>query len=83
MHYGTTLENIPAERPYLRVPQDKRDHWRERIVDRWKAGMGLAWSGSQTQVNNVNRAMRLSHLAPLMDVHGVQCFSLQKATPGR
>jgi hypothetical protein len=82
MRYGTTLENIPASGPYLRVHQDKRDHWRDRIVTGESMRVGLAWSGSQTQVNNVNRAMRLSHLSPITEMEGVQCFSLQKTDVG-
>jgi Flp pilus assembly protein TadD len=83
MRYGTTLENLPADGPYLRVPQDKRDRWRDRMVTHeGKLRIGVAWSGSQAQVNNVNRAMRLSLLSPLMEMHGVQCFSLQKADVG-
>jgi len=83
MHYGTTFENIPAKRPYLRTPQDKLDAWRERL-SAWdgKLKVGIAWAGSRQQVNNVNRSMRLSELAPLINTPGVQCFSLQKADAG-
>jgi hypothetical protein len=34
------------------------------------------------QVNNMNRAVRLSELQPLMTMAGVQCFSLQKGDAG-
>ena len=83
MHYGTTLETIPAKLPYLRAPQDKLDAWRERL-SAWdgKLKVGIAWAGSRQQVNNVNRSMHLSELAPLMNVPGVQCFSLQKGDAG-
>jgi tetratricopeptide (TPR) repeat protein len=83
MHYGTTLESIPANVPYLRAPQDKVERWRERLVP-WqgKFKVGIAWSGSRVQVNNTNRAMHLSDLQPLLDAEGVQCFSLQKGDAG-
>ena len=83
MHYGTTLANIPAKLPYLHTPQDKSDAWRERM-SAWngKLKVGIAWAGSRQQVNNVNRSMRLSELAPLMKMPGVQCFSLQKGDAG-
>jgi len=83
MHYGTTLANIPAMLPYLRTPQDRLDAWRERM-SAWngKLKVGIAWAGSGQQVNNVNRSMRLSELAPLMKMPGVQCFSLQKGDAG-
>ncbi len=83
MHYGTTLETIPDAAPYLHAPQGKVDAWRERLApwsDKFK--IGLAWSGSQQQVNNNNRGIHLSELMPIMGMPGVQCFSLQKGDAG-
>lgn len=83
MHYGTTLDNLPAQVPYLRAPAAKVAQWRERLKP-WdgKRKVGIAWAGSPVQVNNRNRSMPLSALAPLLDVPGVQCFSLQKGPGG-
>jgi tetratricopeptide (TPR) repeat protein len=83
MHYRTTVETIPAQMPYLQAPSEKTAQWRERLAP-WqgKFKLGIAWSGSQKQVNNNNRAIRLSELAPLLDMKGVQCFSLQKGDAG-
>jgi hypothetical protein len=81
--FGTTLETIPAEVPYLHAPAAQRARWRERLAP-WAGQfkLGLAWSGSLAQVNNRNRAMPLSLLAPLLDLPGVQCFNLQKGDAG-
>jgi Tfp pilus assembly protein PilF len=83
LHYGTTLANVPAQTPYLIAPQHKAAQWRERLAP-WqgKFKVGLAWSGSRQQVNNNNRAMRLSDLMPILALPGVQCFSLQKGDAG-
>jgi tetratricopeptide (TPR) repeat protein len=83
MHYGTTLETIPAEVPYLHAPLEKAGLWRERL-SAWngKFKVGIAWSGSQKMVNNRNRAIHLSELAPILAMEGVQCFSLQKDDAG-
>lgn len=83
LHYGTTLANVPAQVPYLSAPADKAALWRERLAP-WqgKFKIGLAWSGSRQQVNNNNRAMRLSDLMPILGLPGVQCFSLQKGDAG-
>ena len=83
MHYGTTLANVPAQVPYLQAPAAKVAQWRERLKP-WdgKRKVGIAWAGSPVQVNNRNRSMPLSALAPLLDVPGVQCFSLQKGPGG-
>jgi tetratricopeptide (TPR) repeat protein len=83
LHYGTTLANVPAQVPYLTAPQDKAARWRARLAP-WqgKFKIGLAWSGSRQQVNNNNRALRLSDLMPILALQGVQCFSLQKGDAG-
>ncbi len=80
---GTTLESIPSAVPYLRPPADAVERWRERLAP-WSGQfrIGIAWSGFQGQVNNRNRAVLLSELAPVWQAEGVQCFSLQKADAG-
>jgi tetratricopeptide (TPR) repeat protein len=82
-HYGTTLDNIPAQVPYLHADEAKAAQWRERLQP-WagQRKIGIAWAGSPVQVNNRNRSMPLSALAPLLPVPGVQCFSLQKGPGG-
>jgi len=78
-----TLDDIPAAPRYLRAPADRAARWRDRLAP-WqgKFRIGLAWSGMQRQVNNRNRALALGHLAPLFDLPGVQCFSLQQTDAG-
>ncbi len=80
----TTLGDIPAAPRYLHAPADRVAHWRDRLAP-WQGRfrIGLAWSGTRRQLNNRNRAVALSHLAPLFDLPGVQCFSLQQADAGR
>ncbi|MBI5275685.1 MAG: tetratricopeptide repeat protein [Burkholderiales bacterium] len=83
MRYGTTLESIPAEVPYLKTTEAKKAGWAERMAP-WQGRfkVGLAWSGSHAQVNNRNRAMPLATLKPLLEHPGIQCFSLQKGDAG-
>lgn len=83
LHYGTTLDTIPSALPFLRAPEIKAQRWRERLAP-WagKFKVGICWSGSVRQANNRNRAFHLSDLQPLLDLPGVQCFSLQKGDPG-
>ena len=80
---GIDLADLPGPVPYLRAPPAAAARWRERL-QAWdgRARIGLAWSGSATQVNNRNRAMPLSLLLPIAEQPGVQCFSLQKDDAG-
>lgn len=84
MRLATTLSDIPAADRYLRAPADRVAAWRDRLAP-WQGRLriGLAWSGMRRQVNNRNRAVALSQLAPLFELPGVQCFSLQQADAGR
>jgi tetratricopeptide (TPR) repeat protein len=83
MHYGTRLETIPAAVPYLRAPEAKVQAWAQRMpAAEGRLRVGLAWSGSLRQVNNNNRAMRLSQLSPILEMPQLQCFSLQKGDCG-
>lgn len=83
MHYGTTLETVPAGIPYLKAPTAKVRQWAAGLPPaEGRLRVGLAWSGSLRQVNNNNRAMRLSHLRPLLEMPQLQCFSLQKGECG-
>jgi tetratricopeptide (TPR) repeat protein len=77
---GVTLENIPAQVPYLRAPESARARWKDKLAP-WSGlrKVGLAWSGSHAQVNNRNRAVPYSLLRPLAQAPGVQCSNLQKA----
>ncbi len=83
MHYGTTLDNLPAEVPYLSAPPEKVAQWREHLGS-WdgRLRVGVAWSGSKQHVNDLNRSMRLSDLLPLIELGSVQCFSLQHGDAG-
>ncbi len=73
---GTTLQTIPADVPYI-VPDDADvAAWRARLPQ-GRPRVGLVWSGERAHDNDLNRSMRLSTLAPLLDVPGVTFVSLQ------
>ena len=47
--FKTTLETIPASVPYLTAPPDKAELWRNRLGQKRKPRIGLAWSGIPRQ----------------------------------
>jgi tetratricopeptide (TPR) repeat protein len=77
--YGTTVDTIPADIPYLAADA--------RLVESFAAKyfradrnfkVGIAWAGRPTHANDHHRSMPLSTLAPLAEVPGVTFYSLQK-----
>lgn len=74
---GTTLASVPAEVPYLAVPEEATGKWRSRL-DAAGLRVGLVWSGNPNHPRDAHRSMALKALAPLWDVEGIRFFSLQK-----
>jgi hypothetical protein len=76
--FGTELDSIPAEIPYLRVSADRASKWRERLGERRVPRIGIAWAGSAAHKNNRRRSIALERFVPLFAVDGVELVSLQK-----
>ena len=78
--FGTELDTIPSQSPYLRPDPAKVAVWRDRVAA--MAGglrrVGLFWSGRASHPNNLRRSMFLAQLQALRAVPGVCFFSLQK-----
>lgn len=75
--FGTTLETIPAQVPYLRPPVEAVAAWRARL-SRDALNVGLVWRGNPNHKNDRNRSIEPSVLAPLLGVQSVRWVSLQK-----
>lgn len=78
--FGTTLETVPGDVPYLSVPDGLATD--SRLAGAAGFKVGLAWAGSPTRVDDHKRSLAFSDLTPLFDVPGVRFFSLQVG-PGR
>jgi tetratricopeptide (TPR) repeat protein len=75
--FGTTVESIPAQVPYLSIPEAAL--WTAGALP-WPARglrVGVAWAGSPSHPSNRFRSLALAALAPLFRVRGVHFFSLQ------
>ena len=75
---GTTLENIPADVPYLAADPELVDAWRERLGELEGFRVGICWQGSGTQLSDKLRSIPLVAFEPLSQVAGVRLVSLQK-----
>jgi tetratricopeptide (TPR) repeat protein len=79
MVFGTTLETIPAEIPYLVPDPVEVDGWHARLATLPGLRVGLVWRGSQKFAGSQRkRDMDANHLARLADIPGVSFVSLQK-----
>src|SRR5262249_31523309 len=75
--FGTTLETVPAEVPYLTVEPARIERWR-RELGAHGFKIGICWQGSPGK--DVARSFPLAALADLAGLPGVRLISLQKAT---
>jgi hypothetical protein len=82
--YGTTLQTIPAQVPYMAADP--------RLIESFAAKyfrsdpnfkVGIVWAGRPTHANDHHRSMQLAALAPLAEVPGVTFYSLQKGDAAR
>jgi hypothetical protein len=88
--FGTTLETIPAQTPYLAADAEKVERWAERLSHLGaRIKVGLVWAGESRRDNlgahaiDQRRSMRLAQFAPLAGVPGVQFVSLQTGGPSQ
>ncbi len=87
LHYRTDPvrepDLMPNTVPYWHAPADKAQAWAKRLEPHGnKLKIGITWAGHHIHANHHNRCMPLSEFLPLMDLAGVQCFSLQKSNGG-
>jgi hypothetical protein len=82
--FGTTIETIPCDIPYLRADPALAAGWRARVDALPGLKVGLVWAGdsgravSEAAARDRRRSMPLARLAPLGAVPGVSFISLQK-----
>ena len=75
--FGTTLDSIPADIPYLQAPPARIDAWRDRLAGPGLA-VGLVWAGGADLLDDSQRSLDLAMLAPLADIPHMRVFGLQK-----
>ncbi|MDR3579531.1 MAG: tetratricopeptide repeat protein [Oryzomonas sp.] len=73
--FGTTLENIPHEVPYLRADALKVAQWRQTLPARGRVRIGLVWAGQEWP--DPSRSIPLREYLPLLSCPQVEIHSLQ------
>lgn len=86
--FGTTLDTIPADVPYLSADPARHAAWAARVAPyRGRRNVGLVWAGRGTahspdhEAMDRRRSLALRALAPLAGINGVRFFSLQTGAP--
>jgi hypothetical protein len=83
--FGTRLDTIPADLPYLFAEVERVERWRPRLKSAVAARhIGIAWRGNPNFENDAERSLSsLAVLAPLAEVDGATFFSLQRDVQAR
>ncbi len=76
--FGTTLDNIPHDTPYLVAAADRVTTWRNKLHDIPGRKIGIAWQGRTDYRGDMLRSIPLACYEPLARVPGVSLLSLQK-----
>jgi len=77
--FGTTLETIPANIPYLHAEETKIEQWKRRLeAPPGTRKIGLVWAGRPTHPRDAERSIPLTMLQPLAAVSEARFFGLQK-----
>ncbi len=81
--FGTTLETVPANVPYIRAEPEQVEKFAQNLPERkgdlHQGGLrvGIAWADPVKGVKTRDRACTLEKLIPLVSVPGLQLFNLQ------
>lgn len=75
--FGTTLETIPSNVPYLHAASEKIEHWKDKLAKRGFK-VGIVWAGSPVHGKDHIRSCPLEYFAPLARIPGVRLYGLQK-----
>jgi tetratricopeptide (TPR) repeat protein len=76
--FGTELDTIPRDVPYVHADADRVAAWRSRLPAGGGKRVGLVWAGNSAHGNDRNRSIDLARLQPLFDAPGIQFVSLQR-----
>jgi tetratricopeptide (TPR) repeat protein len=76
--FGTTLDAVPRDTPYLFAKPELVEKWRDELsyIDAFK--IGINWQGNPRYRGDRHRSIPLEQFAPLASIPGVRLISLQK-----
>ncbi len=75
--FRTTLDNLPADGPYLFAQDESIVRWREELSGADGFKVGIAWQGNPLHQQDHFRSIQIERFARLADVPRVKLYSLQ------
>ena len=78
--FGTTLESVPANVPYLRPQPDQVEKWRKELGPRARPRIGLVWAGRRREPETALATWGWNLFVPC-DHLDLEIISLQKEIP--
>jgi len=76
--FRTQLETIPAVVPYIKVPEEIKRQWHDRLHHIRSLKVGLAWAGNKFHTRDTFRSIALSEFSILNNNDDVTLVTLQK-----
>lgn len=66
--FKTTLETIPAKKPYFFTPKNIKEYWKKKLNRFKRLNIGLKWTGNSSYVDDEHRSTTLKELKPLFNL---------------
>jgi hypothetical protein len=80
--FGTRMDTVPREVPYLAADPGRISEWRTRIVP-GRIAIGVACAGNASQKDNKARSMALRDLGPLLEVGDLYVVQIELSAQDR
>ncbi|MFQ5962995.1 MAG: tetratricopeptide repeat protein [Candidatus Scalinduaceae bacterium] len=76
--FGTTLDTIPSDIPYITVDPKLVDQWHMRLDHNNDFKIGIVWAGSPKHKKDRYRSCSLADFVPLFNIPDLSFYGLQK-----
>jgi Flp pilus assembly protein TadD len=76
--FKTNSKNILPRVPYIKVREDWRPQWRDRLASIPKPHIGIVWGGNPNHMNDRLRSIPFADFAPIIEIGKSHIISLQK-----
>lgn len=76
--FGTSVETIPREIPYLSADPARVAKWTGRLAVDDRPRVAMVWAGRPTHRHDHLRSLHFDQLAPILAVKGVRFVAMQK-----